>query len=146
MKRWPISTVNQLLLKLWGRIHYLGPISSHHHKIPLSNTMNKQNCENAYHKLKCENAYHPSGNHRSPWNVFPLLACLPTETPPEVINLRSDGVLVDLSNFLRSDLSPPSKHETSTQCWASVVNGGPTLGRYIVFAGQYSFAMPILSC
>ena len=29
----------------------------------------------------------------------------------------------------------PSKHETLSQCWASVVNGGPTLFQCIVFAG-----------
>ena len=28
-----------------------------------------------------------------------------------------------------------SKYETSTQCWASVVDGGPPLGRCLVFAG-----------
>ena len=34
-----------------------------------------------------------------------------------------------------TDTYYPSKHETSTQCWASVVDGGPTSGGCLVFAG-----------
>ena len=30
----------------------------------------------------------------------------------------------------------PSKHDTSIQCWAIVVDGGPTLDRCVVFAGR----------
>ena len=71
------------------------------------------------------------------WKAQPFSQRSPAHSSPssEFTEIPLAGVPCSWMSWYKTDL--PSKQHTSIQCWVSVVDGGPTLDRCVVFAGQW---------